>query len=106
MKKLIIQIPCLNEAQTLPATLADLPKTIPGIDAVEVLVVDDGSRDGTSDVPSRDPSSITRTSMTSMPEMLFGRSASVAGSVCASLRHGIWMMSFFTTPAFRPPRPR
>jgi len=50
VKKLIIQIPCLNEAQTLPATLADLPKTIPGIDAVEVLVVDDGSRDGTSDV--------------------------------------------------------
>src|SRR4029079_16482638 len=50
MKKLIIQIPFLNEAQTLPATLADLPKTIPGIDAVEVLVVDDGSRDGTSDV--------------------------------------------------------
>jgi glycosyltransferase involved in cell wall biosynthesis len=50
MKKLIIQIPCLNEAQTLPATLADLPKTIPGVDVIEVLVVDDGSRDGTSDV--------------------------------------------------------
>jgi glycosyltransferase involved in cell wall biosynthesis len=50
MKKLIIQIPCLNEAQTLPATLADLPKSIPGIDAIEVLVIDDGSRDGTSDV--------------------------------------------------------
>jgi glycosyltransferase involved in cell wall biosynthesis len=50
MKKLIIQIPCLNEAQTLPATLADLPRSIPGIDAVEVLVIDDGSRDGTSDV--------------------------------------------------------
>ena len=50
MKKLIIQIPCLNEAQTLPATLADLPKSIPGVDAIEVLVIDDGSRDGTSDV--------------------------------------------------------
>jgi len=50
VKKLIIQIPCLNEAQTLPATLADLPKSIPGIDVIEVLVVDDGSRDGTSDV--------------------------------------------------------
>jgi glycosyltransferase involved in cell wall biosynthesis len=48
--KLIIQIPCLNEAQTLPATLADLPRSIPGIDTIEVLVVDDGSRDGTSDV--------------------------------------------------------
>jgi glycosyltransferase involved in cell wall biosynthesis len=50
VKKLIIQIPCLNEAQTLPATLADLPKHIPGVDAIEVLVIDDGSRDGTSDV--------------------------------------------------------
>jgi glycosyltransferase involved in cell wall biosynthesis len=48
--KLIIQIPCLNEAQTLPATLADLPRSVPGIDIIEVLVIDDGSRDGTSDV--------------------------------------------------------
>jgi glycosyltransferase involved in cell wall biosynthesis len=48
--KLIIQIPCLNEASTLPATLADLPKSIPGLDTIEVLVVDDGSRDGTADV--------------------------------------------------------
>jgi glycosyltransferase involved in cell wall biosynthesis len=50
VKKLIIQIPCLNEAQTLPATLADLPKSIAGVDAIEVLVIDDGSRDGTADV--------------------------------------------------------
>ena len=50
MKKLIIQIPCLNEAQTLPATLADLPKSVPGIDVIETLVIDDGSRDGTADV--------------------------------------------------------
>jgi glycosyltransferase involved in cell wall biosynthesis len=48
--KLIIQIPCLNEAETLPATLADLPRSVPGIDTVEVLVIDDGSRDGTSDI--------------------------------------------------------
>jgi glycosyltransferase involved in cell wall biosynthesis len=48
--KLLIQIPCLNEASTLPATLRDLPRSIPGIDVIEVLVVDDGSRDGTSDV--------------------------------------------------------
>ena len=48
--KLIIQIPCLNEAETLPATLADLPRSVPGIDTVEVLVIDDGSRDGTSAV--------------------------------------------------------
>ena len=50
MAKLIIQIPCLNEAQTLPATLADLPRAVPGIDTIEVLVIDDGSRDGTAEV--------------------------------------------------------
>jgi glycosyltransferase involved in cell wall biosynthesis len=50
MKKLIIQIPCLNEATTLPSTLADLPRTLAGIDVVETLIIDDGSRDGTSDV--------------------------------------------------------
>jgi glycosyltransferase involved in cell wall biosynthesis len=48
--KLIIQIPCLNEAETLPATLADLPRTIAGIDVIETLVIDDGSRDETSAV--------------------------------------------------------
>ena len=53
MKKLIIQIPCLNEATTLPATIADLPRAVPGIDVVEFLVVDDGSRDGTADVARR-----------------------------------------------------
>jgi glycosyltransferase involved in cell wall biosynthesis len=48
--KLIIQIPCLNEADTLPATLADLPRHVPGIDTIEWLVIDDGSRDATSEV--------------------------------------------------------
>ena len=48
--KLIIQIPCLNEANTLPATLAGMPKTLPGIQCIETLVVDDGSTDGTVEV--------------------------------------------------------
>lgn len=48
--KLIIQIPCLNEAETLPATLADLPRHVPGIDTIEWLVIDDGSRDATAEV--------------------------------------------------------
>lgn len=48
--KLIVQIPCLNEAETLPATLAGIPRQIEGIDAVETLVIDDGSTDGTSAV--------------------------------------------------------
>ena len=46
--KLIIQIPCLNEAPTLPATLADLPRSIAGVDVIETLVIDDGSSDDTA----------------------------------------------------------
>ena len=48
--KLIIQIPCLNEEATLPATIADLPRQVDGFDAVELLVVDDGSTDRTVEV--------------------------------------------------------
>jgi len=48
--KLIIQIPCLNEERTLPDTLHDLPKEVPGVDIVETLVIDDGSSDRTADV--------------------------------------------------------
>jgi glycosyltransferase involved in cell wall biosynthesis len=51
--KLVIQIPCLNEEASLPATLADLPTEIPGIDEIEVLVIDDGSTDATSAVARR-----------------------------------------------------
>jgi glycosyltransferase involved in cell wall biosynthesis len=47
---LIIQIPCYNEERGLPATLADIPPSIPGIDTIETLVVDDGSNDNTIDV--------------------------------------------------------
>lgn len=48
--KLIIQIPCYNEEQTLKATLAELPRTVAGFDAVEWLVIDDGSADRTAEV--------------------------------------------------------
>jgi glycosyltransferase involved in cell wall biosynthesis len=48
--KLMIQIPCLNEEQTLPATLADIPKEIPGIDSVEIVIIDDGCTDRTVEV--------------------------------------------------------
>jgi glycosyltransferase involved in cell wall biosynthesis len=48
--KLIIQIPCLDEEKTLPATIADLPRELPGIDEVELLVIDDGSSDRTVEV--------------------------------------------------------
>jgi glycosyltransferase involved in cell wall biosynthesis len=45
--KLIIQIPCLNEAETLPVTVRDLPRQVDGFDTVEWLVIDDGSTDRT-----------------------------------------------------------
>jgi glycosyltransferase involved in cell wall biosynthesis len=48
--KLIIQIPCFNEAEQLPQTLADLPRELDGFDVVEWLVIDDGSTDATVEV--------------------------------------------------------
>jgi glycosyltransferase involved in cell wall biosynthesis len=48
--KLIIQIPCFNEAEALPVTLAALPRDLPEFDTVEWLVVDDGSTDQTTEV--------------------------------------------------------
>ena len=50
MRKLIIQIPCLNEEQTLAITLRDLPRQVEGFETVEWLVIDDGSKDGTVEV--------------------------------------------------------
>ena len=40
--KLVIQIPCLNEEETLPRVLEELPRQVPGFDRVEWLVIDDG----------------------------------------------------------------
>ena len=54
IKKLIIQIPCLNEAATLPQTLQDLPRHVPGFESVEWLVIDDGSDDGTAEIAARE----------------------------------------------------
>ena len=48
--KLIIQIPCYNEVETLPITVAEFPRSIDGIDCIETLVIDDGSEDGTAEI--------------------------------------------------------
>jgi glycosyltransferase involved in cell wall biosynthesis len=53
MMKLIIQIPCFNEEQTLEATFRDLPQKIDGVDSIETLVIDDGSADRTAEVARR-----------------------------------------------------
>jgi len=50
MTKLIIQIPCYNESETLAETIADIPRSISGIDEIVVLVVDDGSTDNTDQI--------------------------------------------------------
>src|SRR3954469_5710154 len=48
--KLIIQIPCFDEEDQLPGTLADLPRELPGVDTIEWLIIDDGSTDRTVEV--------------------------------------------------------
>jgi len=48
--KLIIQIPCLNEEESLPIAIRDLPRDVEGFDAVEWLIIDDGSSDNTAEV--------------------------------------------------------
>jgi glycosyltransferase involved in cell wall biosynthesis len=48
--KLVVQVPCLNEEKTLPLVLESIPKSIPGIDEIEILIIDDGSTDRTIEV--------------------------------------------------------
>ena len=50
MTKLIIQIPCFNEEKSLPVTLKELPRKLPGVEKIEGLIVDDGSTDRTIEV--------------------------------------------------------
>src|SRR5579864_6803577 len=51
--KLVIQIPCLNEEETLPLVLESIPKTIDGIDEIAILVIDDGSTDKTLEIAKK-----------------------------------------------------
>jgi glycosyltransferase involved in cell wall biosynthesis len=53
MTKVVIQIPCFNEEETLPVALAELPRSLPGADTVEWLVINDGSSDRTVEVARR-----------------------------------------------------
>lgn len=48
--KVFVQVPCLNEEETLPAVLESIPTSIPGVDELELLIVDDGSSDRTIEV--------------------------------------------------------
>ncbi len=48
--KVIVQIPCLDEETTLPLVLATIPASIPGVDVIETLVIDDGSSDRTAEI--------------------------------------------------------
>lgn len=51
--KLIIQIPCYNEAETLEIALNDLPKELPGVDTIEYLIINDGCKDNTVEVAKK-----------------------------------------------------
>ena len=57
---LVVQIPCHNEEESLPAVLADIPRSVPGIDRIVVLVVDDGSTDRTGEIAAAHGAEVLR----------------------------------------------
>jgi glycosyltransferase involved in cell wall biosynthesis len=81
--KLIIQIPCYNEALNLPATVDALPRQIEGIDVIEYLIIDDGSSDGTAQVAQ----SAGAHHMVRLPRHA-GLAAAFVSGLEASLKHG------------------
>ena len=62
MTKLIIQIPCFNEAENIGKTISEIPKTFSGVDSVEILVIDDGSVDNTAEIAKSCGASVVRIS--------------------------------------------
>ena len=80
--KVVIQIPCLDEAATLPQTIGDLPAALEGIDAIRVVVVDDGSSDQTGDIAASLGASVVR-----LPETR-GLAAAFSAGVEAALATG------------------
>ncbi len=80
--KLVIQVPAWNEAAHLPATLAELPGAVPGFDEVEVLVVDDGSSDATSEAAGAAGAAVVR-----LP-LHRGLASAFTAGIEASLRRG------------------
>jgi len=81
--KLIIQIPCYNEAETLPETLIALPRQLSGIDQIEFLVIDDGSTDNSAEIADRNGAH----HVVRLPIHL-GLAASFLSGIEASLRLG------------------
>jgi glycosyltransferase involved in cell wall biosynthesis len=80
--KLVIQIPCLDEAQTLPATIGDLPTVLSGIDEVRVVVIDDGSSDQSGDIAASLGANVVRLPQTR------GLAAAFSTGIEAALRAG------------------